>query len=48
MGYLGYDLCNAPADNPGRIALDMLIPRNGIVNEQCTMFIPHTGKMEEK
>lgn len=36
---LNYDLCNAPDDNPGRIALDMLIPRKGIHNEQCTMFV---------
>jgi hypothetical protein len=35
---LNYELCNAPDNNPGRIALDMLIPRRDIHNEQCTMF----------
>ena len=36
---LNYELCNAPEDNPGRIALDMLIPRGEGGNEQCTMFV---------
>jgi hypothetical protein len=33
-----YELCNEPMSNPGKVALQMLIPREGIVNKQCTMF----------
>ncbi len=32
-----YQLCNSPED-PGKVMLDMLIPREGIYNGQCAMF----------
>ena len=33
-----YDLVNAPSSTPGGAILDMLIPREGVFNGQCTMF----------
>lgn len=39
-----YRLCNEkPAANPGKAMLDMLIPREGLGNGQCAMFIESRG-----
>lgn len=33
-----YDLCN-DKEHPGKVMLDMFIPREGIENWECTMFV---------
>ena len=39
--FYAYQLCNVPPEeSPGKAILDMLIPREGIENLQCSMFYP--------
>jgi hypothetical protein len=38
-----YVLCNEK-EHPGKVILDMLIPRKGAYNEDCAMFAPKVRK----
>ena len=40
-----YDLCNA-TDSPGKVILDLLIPRKDGWNAKCAMFIRRTKQAD--
>ncbi len=42
-----YDLCNKQ-DDPGKVILDMLIPRDGAYNAKCAMLAPKPKSVQEK
>ena len=39
-------LWNGDTEEDRELALDLFIPRKGIVNEACTMFVEHTAPMD--
>lgn len=42
--FFSYELCNEK-DHPGKVMLDMFIPREGIENKRCTMFVSRDGAL---